>query len=390
MHPRIIEHISDIDESAWQSLWQSEYPFIQYGFLATLERARCIGDNTGWQPLYIVVEDGAALIAAMPVYIKSHSYGEYVFDWAWADAYHHHGLDYYPKLINAIPFTPATGPRFAAINHDAEQLLIATFIQLAQSIGASGLHCLFPNQTCAALLGKDGRFAQRLGTQFHWFNRGFSHFDEFLATFASRKRKNINKERAKAKEHVTLQRKLGHALSASDWQHFFRLYQRTYLKRSGRPGYLTESFFQNLGDALPGQVMMVQAHDSEQNCIAAALYFFDDTTLYGRYWGAVAEFDGLHFECCYYQGIEFAIERQLQRFDPGAQGEHKIARGFTPVLTQSFHCLFERGFQDAVAEFTHKEAEAVRQYCQDARTALPFKHDYPLTISPNILLEDSL
>lgn len=389
MHTRILEHISDIDETAWQNLWQSHYPFIQYGFLAALEQTQCVGANTGWQPLYIVVEEGDALIGAMPVYIKSHSYGEYVFDWSWADAYHRHGLDYYPKVINAIPFTPATGPRFAAQNNEVIHALFTASLELAQSLGASGWHCLFPDAKSAEALCADTQFAQRLGTQFHWFNEQYARFDDFLGTFASRKRKNIKKERDKAKAHVRFDRKRGHELTPADWQHFFKLYQRTYLKRSGRPGYLTEAFFTHLGETLANHVLMVQAINDEQ-CIAAALYFYDDQTLYGRYWGAVAEFDGLHFECCYYQGIEFAIEHSLKRFDPGAQGEHKIPRGFIPVLTQSFHRLFEPGFHHAVCEFTEKEGAAVREYCADARQALPFNQDHSLNISPDILLEDTL
>lgn len=386
MHTRIVEHMSDLNENAWQALWQSQYPFIQHGFLTALEEAQCVGANSGWQPVYLVVEDGDSLVGAMPIYIKSHSYGEYVFDWSWADAYHHHGFDYYPKLINAIPFTPATGPRFAATNDQVAQALLQAFIQLAQSVGASGVHCLFPSATCAKVLHADTTFTQRLGTQFHWFNQNYSDFDAFLTTFASRKRKNIRKEREKARAQVTIARKLGKDLTEQDWRRFFGLYQRTYLKRSGRGGYLNEAFFIALGNALTNQVLMVQAYDTEQQLMGAALYFYDDTTLYGRYWGAITEYDGLHFECCYYQGIEFAIERGLQRFDPGAQGEHKIARGFIPVLTQSFHQLFEPSFHDAVCDFTLKEGLAVREYCLDARTALPFNHDSATHISPDTLL----
>ncbi len=388
MHTRILEHISDIDETAWQTLWQSHYPFIQYGFLAALEQTHCVGENTGWQPLYIIAEQDGALLGAMPLYLKNHSYGEYVFDWSWADAYHHHGLDYYPKLINAIPFTPATGPRFAACNDEASAALFSACLQLAESLGASGWHCLFPDMKGASVLSANPKLTQRLGTQFHWFNQHYKDFDDFLSTFTSRKRKTIKKEREKANTHVQLVRKRGSELTHEDWQHFFRLYQRTYLKRSGRPGYLTEAFFTQLGKVLCDQVLMVQAISNEQ-CIAAALYFYDDTTLYGRYWGAIAEFDGLHFECCYYQGIEFAIENSLQRFDPGAQGEHKIPRGFIPVLTQSFHILIEPNFHYAICDFTAKEGTAVREYCLDARNALPFNQAYTLDISPDILLEET-
>lgn len=388
MQTRIIEHIRDIDETAWQALWLSDYPFIQYGFLAALADTACVGENTGWQPLYIIVEQNDALLGAMPVYIKNHSYGEYVFDWSWADAYHHHGLDYYPKLVNAIPFTPATGPRFAARSREAEHALITASVQLAQSLGGSGWHCLFPDAKGATTLKTHSHLTRRLGTQFHWFNRNYPSFNDFLATFTSRKRKTIKKEREKAHGHVQLVRKRGAELTTADWQHFYQLYQRTYLKRSARPGYLTEAFFVTLGQVLKNQVLMVQAISDDQ-CIAAALYFYDSHILYGRYWGAIAEFDGLHFECCYYQGIEFAIENALQRFDPGAQGEHKIARGFTPVLTQSFHLLFEPNFHHAVCDFTAKEGAAVREYCLDAREALPFNQEYSLNISPDILLEET-
>lgn len=385
MHIDFIHSINEVSPEGWNSLWSSDYPFVRYEFLRALEDSGCTTAHTGWQPFHCLAWDDSRLLGALPLYIKTHSYGEYVFDWSWARAYQQAGFDYYPKLLNAIPFTPATGPRWAthpdlpaARKQYVAQALMTAAMHRVDRSGLSGLHSLFPAVADAQPPWSHPGLMQRLDCQYHWFNQGYASFEAFLQTFSSRKRKSLNKERSRVREQGFLvQMKEGTALSTADWQHFYRLYRSTYLKRSGHDGYLNEEFFQMLGAKMPEHVVMAQAWRDGIWC-AAALYFKDSATLYGRYWGAVDEYDALHFECCYYQGIEYAINQQLQRFDPGAQGEHKIARGFTPVLTQSFHYLQQADFASAVKRFLADEQVHLRAYCGAAREQLPFKQDHPV------------
>ena len=387
---KFLNSIHDVNERVWNALWQSDYPFTQHAFLAALEDSQSVSIESGWQPHHLIVEDGSETACVMLLYLKTHSYGEYVFDWGWADAYHQNGLEYYPKLINAVPFTPATGQRIAFSEHVDKQTLLASLFSTlekhCQQQGISGFHSLFPSSSCTERMKAWPNTAHRLGCQFHWFNAHYTNFDHFLAQMTSRKRKTILRERRKVKEaNIVVSMSKGHDLKTEDWQAFYQLYQRTYLKRSGHSGYLSEGFFTMLGQDLPHQTAMARAY-SNGHCVAAALYFYDSETLYGRYWGAIEEFDGVHFECCYYQGIEFAISEGLQRFDPGAQGEHKIQRGFTPVLTQSIHWLAHTGFQRAIERFTQEEQAHIKQYCLSARDQLPFKEGMIL-VQPDILLE---
>lgn len=382
MQVEFIHSINAVSADQWDRLWQTDYPFVQHGFLQTLESSGCTQAQSGWQPYHAVVWHESQLVGAMLLYLKSHSYGEYVFDWSWADAYQQHGLPYYPKLVNAIPFTPATGPRWAAEAINRPAILDALFTGLAEQLqrGAiSSWHCLFPEPAHnPEALTSSLNHQRRLGCQYHWFNQDFKDFDHFLESFNARKRKSLKRERRKVTEQeINVERALGDQLTEKDWLGFYRLYRRTYLKRSGHTGYLNARFFLELGQQLAGQILMVKAYQ-HGHWVAAALYLFDQHTLYGRYWGAQSEFDGLHFECCYYQGIEFAIERGLQRFDPGAQGEHKIQRGFTPILTQSFHSIGHPGFAQAVEVFLQEERQHIELYCQQARDDLPFKIDTPL------------
>ncbi len=377
-----IDSLAAVPAAQWDALWNCDYPFVRHDFLYALERSGCTEAASGWQPHHCLVRDGETLVAAMPLYLKMHSYGEYVFDWSWADAWHQCGLDYYPKWVNTIPFTPATGPRWAAASPLAEQQLFTDLEQALASSGHSGLHLLFPAQTANPESSRP--WLTRYGCQFHWFNQGYADFDDFLEGFASRKRKSLRRERRKVVDQgIAIKTRTGMDLTPDDWAGFFRLYQLTYLKRSGHSGYLNEAFFQRIGALLPEQVMMVTA-ELDGHWIAAALYFFDSTTLYGRYWGAIEEFDGLHFECCYYAGIDFAIARGLKRFDPGAQGEHKIQRGFTPVLTRSQHRITSPQLAPAVAAFLEQEKPHIEGYCQEARTLLPFREGEPL-VAPDIL-----
>ncbi|HMW48670.1 MAG TPA: GNAT family N-acetyltransferase [Cellvibrionaceae bacterium] len=385
MRTGLINSITEVEASLWQQLWATDYPFIQHDFMALLEDSKCVGGRSGWTPRHILIWQEDRLVAAMPGFIKTHSYGEYVFDWSWADAYGRHGLEYYPKWINAMPFTPATGPRLAiapgADGAAVMQALNEAWQELLKQ-GAHSLHSLFPDN--ASLPRLPAAWHTRWGCQYHWFNNGFRDWQDFLAQCNSRKRKMMVKERQKVQAlNLTIAVKSGTELTGEDWQAFYGLYQNTYAKRSGRPGYLTQDFFTGLQAILPGQIHRVDVSRSGQ-LIAAALYFSDGETLYGRYWGCSEEHDGLHFEACYYQGIELAIKLGLKRFDPGAQGEHKIARGFTPVLTCSKHLLAHAGFHEAVGEFCREEQMGIERYIQSARQALPFKEGY-VCVEPGIL-----
>ncbi len=377
-----ITSIHDVSAEHWNALMGADYPFMRHEFLAALEDSKATTADSGWLPQHLLAYDDInddQPIAMLPLFAKGHSYGEYVFDWSWADAYHRANLPYYPKLVSAVPFTPATGPRmgFAAhLNPEQRQRQLNEFTQylqaLAKAMEASSWHCLFPEQSLANQLAEQN-FCLRQGCQFHWFNEDFTSFDDFLETFASRKRKNLKKERKKiVEQNLQLKRVEGHQLTEQDWQTFYDFYRTTYLKRSGHNGYLNQAFFLQLGQTLPEHLMMVQAF-AEDRIVAAALFFKSSSHLYGRYWGALAEFDGLHFEACYYQGIEYAIEQKLQCFDPGAQGEHKIQRGFKPIATWSNHWLAEPQFHAAVADFVEREQPNVNAYMQEAETLLPFK-----------------
>ncbi len=355
------------------------YPFLTPAFLDALEGSGCVGTGSGWQPHHLRIAGPRGEQAFMPLYLKSHSWGEYVFDWGWADAYRRHGLPYYPKLLSAIPFTPATGPRIRFAAGVDQQALTAELahqaIQLAREQGASSWHILFPDSEHLALLAalEDPSLMLRNGVQFHWFNGAYEDFEHFLAALSSRKRKMIRRERRQvAEQGFAIEMVPGEAIDGALWEFFYRLYQRTYLKRSGGTGYLNRDFFMALGEALPRQVTMAVARRGTAP-VAAALFFHDDHTLYGRYWGCEREYDFLHFELCYYRGIDFAIERGLKKFDAGAQGEHKILRGFTPVETHSLHWIAEPAFAEAVREFLARERHQVSGYREEAASLLPYR-----------------
>jgi uncharacterized protein len=386
VHIRFIDSIHHVDAGQWNSLCPNTYPFIRHEFLAALEDSQCTSASTGWQVHHLLVWEEERLIAAMPGYIKTHSYGEYVFDWSWADAYRRQGLAYYPKWINAIPFTPCTGPRLLGapelFNPELMSAISQALSQCCTARALSGWHCLFPAQALSVQL-KNNHLPQRLGCQFHWFNRDYKSFDDFLAQMNSRKRKNIVKERRLVKEQgFSFTVKTGADLSAHDWEVFYSLYRNTYLKRSGHNGYLNAHFFQQLGAAMSDQLILINAlkttKDNAGQVIAAALFLSDETCIYGRYWGCFEEYQFLHFETCYYQGIDYAIAHQLERFDGGAQGEHKIARGFEPIVTYSNHWIALPAFRTAIEQFIHAEAQSILTYAEDARTQLPFKE--PLQI----------
>ncbi|MEH6548487.1 MAG: GNAT family N-acetyltransferase [Pseudomonadales bacterium] len=377
MHVRFIQQISDCPAQEWNALSGTDYPFLRHEFLYALEASGGVGKKSGWLPYHALIYQDEQLVGLMPLYRKTHSYGEYVFDWSWADAYQRNGIAYYPKLLSAIPFTPATGPRLCVKNAERQAVAIA----LQQSIGElldngdfSSWHVLFPSETerpaYTAL-----QALQRTGVQYHWFNQAYTSFDDFLATFSSRKRKNLRKERQRVTDQgVSLKVLTGEDLNADVWQQFYHFYQSTYAKRSGHGGYLNQDFFQRLGETMAEQIVLVMAYDNDKP-VAAALNLRSSDTLYGRYWGCIRDIDGLHFEACYYQGIEYCIANGLKRFDPGAQGEHKIQRGFTPIPTYSMHWIAHPAFRDAIARFVDEEDEHMARYTEDARSLLPFRAD---------------
>lgn len=389
MKTRFLNSIFDIEPAAWDSLWRTDYPFIQHRFLAALESTACTTAESGWQPSHLIVQQDDLPIAAMPLFIKTHSYGEYVFDWGWADAYRQTGMDYYPKLLCAIPFTPATGPRLGLADNtgNVEEIISFIFSSLknkVEEIHGSSIHILFPNAENRMHLNTLP-LAERYGYQFHWFNNNYSSFDDFLSTFNSRKRKTLRRERSKvAEQNIKIEMKAARELTEKDWEIFYTLYHLTYIKRSGSYGYLTREFFLETAKAFPDQLLLACAYLNGE-MVAGALYFRDSKTLYGRYWGTRVELDGLHFEACYYQGIEYAIQNGLQRFDPGAQGEHKIQRGFTPIKTCSYHWLAHPAFNNAVKDFVNKESRHVDAYIKDGRNYLPFKEDIPIVDANHLL-----
>jgi predicted N-acyltransferase len=367
---RVVEDLATVPAAQWNAL-AGEQPFLRHEFLTALHETGCASARTGWEPRFLTLWEGDRLAGALPLYVKSHSYGEYVFDWAWADAYERNGLAYYPKFLAAVPFSPVTGPRLLAREAAARARLIAAALELAR--GVSSLHVLFPAAEEAHELQRAGLMLRR-GVQFHWSNPGYRDFDEFLATLTHDKRKKIKQERRKVREAgVSFARKVGRDITEEDWRFFTRCYTRTYRAHMSSP-YLNLAFFTRLGRELPDNVLLVLA-ERDGRPIAAALDLFTPAALYGRYWGAVEQLPALHFEACYYQGLEFCIERGIGAFEGGAQGEHKLARGFMPRETWSAHWLRHPQFADAVERFLAREAAGVGRYIDELREHAPFRRD---------------
>jgi len=382
MYCKSYSSIAEIPAALWDGVFNSDNPFVQHAFLLALEKSGCVSAKTGWQPVHLVLLDGEQAVAVMPSYAKSHSYGEFVFDWGWAEAYARHGLDYYPKLVSAIPFSPVAGPRIGvaptARAGDIYPAMIDAVQQLVRTAGYSGWHLLFPDQDLQQVFAgmKDEEsILRREAVQFHWFNRDYHSFDDFLATLRSARRKNLKRERRRvAEQGVSVERKTGEEISPEDWQGFYHCYVDTYRRRSGHDGYLNRDFFDLLRQSMAEQLMLVVARRG-QVIVGASLFLFDSNTLYGRYWGALQDISCLHFEACFYQGIEFCIDRGLQRFDPGTQGEHKLMRGFEPVKSASYHWLKDSRFGAAIAHFLRREKRSTDDYQQRAEMVLPYRRD---------------
>ena len=374
MRVSIHQSIDEIPASQWNRLVKDQDPFVNHAFLLAMEQHECVGEQFGWFPLHIGVYEEGGLVAAMPLYRKTNSYGEFVFDHAWSDAWQRAGLSYYPKLVSAIPYTPATGQRMLCEpGREAElyPLLLNGALRLAEAQNFSGLHILFPQAAEQEFL-QHQNLISRHDCQYHWHNRQYEDFDDFLSRLTARKRKNIRREREKALQSGVQLRCLdGHGATDQDWHDFTRFYNQTFAEKWGMATF-NVGFFSQVARAMPDQILLVLA-DLGNECIAGALMYKSGHTLYGRHWGSTTHIDSLHFEACYYQGIEYCIANGLQHFEPGAQGEHKIARGFEPSLTRSFHWLQEEQFRGPVTRYCEQETAAVADYMAELGSASAYR-----------------
>ena len=365
---RVVESLAGIPAAAWNALARGD-PFTSHEFLSALIDTGCASTRTGWRPQIVLLEKNHALKGAMPLFLKAHSYGEYVFDWAWADAYQRHGLEYYPKLLCAVPFTPVTGPRLLAGNDADRSTLAAAALEMAREV--SSLHVLFPPEEEAGLLRAAGMLMRRT-VQFHWQNDNYADFDDFLARMTRHRRKNIRQERRRVLEAGVSCRWLrGAEIEQKHWEFFERCYRRTYSAHRSSP-YLSLEFFLRLGATLPQHTLMILAERAGKP-VAATLNLITENKIFGRYWGAAEHIPLLHFECCYYQAIEFAIANRLQLFEGGAQGEHKLFRGLLPVETHSAHWLAHPSFASAIEDYLKRETAGIAQYVDELNEHSPFK-----------------
>ena len=363
---QVVDSLRGVDPQEWNALAGGQ-PFVRHEFLSALIDTGCAAGASGWLPRFLLLRRAGSLAGAMPLFAKSHSYGEYVFDWAWADAHERHGVEYYPKLLCAVPFTPVRGTRILG----EKAPLIEAALHLAREL--SSLHVLFPLEEEARLLAARGMMLRRT-VQFHWHNRGYADFEAFLAALSHGKRKNIRQERRRVREAGVRFRWLeGAAIERAHWEFFSRCYRRTYAAHRSSP-YLNLAFFLRLGESLPQNTVLVLA-EREGRPVASALLLRDASRLYGRYWGATEHIPLLHFECCYYQAIEYAIARGLEAFEGGAQGEHKIFRGLLPVETLSAHWLAHPQFARAVESFLEREGAGIARYVDELCEHSPFKED---------------
>jgi predicted N-acyltransferase len=373
---RLIESLDKISEQQWKSLDYKNNPFLSYAFLSALEKFDCL-KHQNWQSSFIVIENNNELLGALPLYVKEDSYGEFVFDWAWADAYHQAGRPYYPKLVSAIPFTPVSGSRLLVNKktntQDVKNALIEAATSLLEEKKYSSLHFLFPDDEDNQVL-KQNNGLSRLTIQYHWHNKNYRDFQDFTDSLTSKKRKKILKERRDIKKAgIEIQRLSGDEITEEQWQTFYNFYASTFYKKWGEPR-LTLDFFISIAKQLADQTLLILASINNET-VAGAFAMHDRNTLYGRHWGCSRQIPFLHFELCYYQTIEHTIENKLQKLDAGVQGEHKLARGFEPVAMPSAHWIREQDFSDAISNFLDKETILMQEHIESLNTHLPYKSE---------------
>ena len=374
----ILDSLSAVTAAEWNALVPEDAgPFLKYEFLSTLEECACVGGNTGWQIAHLALKQDGRLIGAAPLYLKQHSYGEFVFDWSWAQAYEQQGLNYFPKLLCAIPFTPVQGSRLLYSDKsnsvEIQKALIEGFKSLTKQNELSSAHVLFPMNHESALLNEHG-FLLRNSVQFHWYNLGFQSFEHFLSALTMKRRKNIRREREQVKlAGISFRHISGINADPQDWEFFFRCYQNTYLEHQSKP-YLNAAFFQLWAKRMPENLHLIIAK-REEDRIAASLLVVDSiaSKVYGRYWGALEHVPCLHFETAYYQAIEYCIDHGIQTFEGGAQGEHKMARGFLPTTIQSAHWINDPRFSVAIERFLEREREGIGAYIDELAEHTPLK-----------------
>ena len=360
----------NINQKEWNDLTKSN-PFLRLEFFQSLEASKSIGEGTGWHPFPAIVIDQGSLVGASPIFLKEHSYGEYVFDWSWAEAYQKYGKNYYPKIASCIPFTPATGPRIFGLDLSIKKNIVIQIEELAYENKMSSSHILFCNESEKDIFG-DPKWMLREGVQFKWFNKNYNNFAEFLSQLSHDKRKKIKQERKKIQDlGLKIKKIKGPEISESDLDFFYACYCNTYQDHHSHP-YLTRIFFSLIKESMPENLLLILAYEGDLP-VAASFFIYDDKNLYGRYWGSKSFYPGLHFELSYYQGQEFCIENRIVSFEGGAQGEHKLARGFEPFNTFSFHRIFDEKFELAIKDFLRREKTGIDQYTNELNERAPYK-----------------
>ena len=376
MRTVVTDGIAEFGARDWNALVGDSYPFLRHEFLLASEKTGCVSADNGWSPRHIgLFDDNNKLVGAMPLYEKTHSWGEFVFDWSWAQAYRQAGLDYYPKLVSTVPFTPAPSRRLFVSDQELKPVLLQAALNYADKCDHSSLHVLFPREDELGILEEAG-LKIRKDCQFHWHNHDYRSFDEFLATFSSKKRKKARRDRRHVTEAGIRFRWLtGHDLDTAIWADVYQLISLTFLRRGSMP-YFSFDFFVEVSRRMPDNILVVLAEQNRQPT-AAAIFYVSDAVLYGRYWGSDSQYNALHFETCYYQGIDFCIANGKKIFQPGTQGEHKISRGFTPVSTWSAHWLARPEFFAAVAGYLETEERHVDRYIEAANAHSPYRNQEP-------------
>ena len=379
MKSAVHKSIDELDAREWNVLGGDRNPFLRHEFFAALEHTDCIGVDTGWAPCYFTLKDSKGLAAAVPAFLKTHSYGEFVFDFAWAQAYSRLGARYYPKLTVAVPFTPATGPRLLVRTDLDQQSIAKTLLSDIESYttshSLSSVHALFLDEAAQTACEQAGWLIRR-DCQFHWTNHNYASFDAYLETFTAQKRKKTKRERRRvAEEGIAFETRLGPQLDERTLDYVYAFHRDTFLRHGHEP-YMTREFFTEVARTM-GDAFMVKLAVRSGTPVAAAIFFWSKQALFGRYWGASADYNSLHFETCYHQGIEFCIEQGVARFEPGTQGEHKLSRGFEPTITRSAHYIVNRRFREAIEDYLTREGTAIDAYAEEAQTHVPYKQVPP-------------